>query len=643
MFRSNSRPYVASATHTIFLAGAVCATLGACELSAAHDPTPATSTSAGAVTVTALTYWSVGSGDFHDAAVWSLSPTGAGGAGVPGLDDTAHVQAGSVLDADEVEVDTLTIAASALLRSSDPVLDIQARTVTIAAGGEIRGLDDAHVYLGPKAGESAFSLYNDGLVRAGDDNGSIFVHSGEGDLPASTDAEVISTTGGTFWAGDPQGSVYVVAGTIHLDDSLVRAGSGAAPVDWLGNSRAGNVYLGGIDIDLGGTTLVESGSNTTAGGTGGSIAIIAVDPPSSSSNPNDGHLTIGANTTILAGSPTINSCPGTTLFAAVSSTILGTVTGVGGSGCVYWDPPALALAGSPSIEGSTVHIAGDSLDAGSLVSAGAVTATDHIELYVRPGGALDLTGLSAGSNYFSAGLGITIHANPSDILTDPGVSPAQLMNPAPAIVSPNPSQTPAGFAQHGVIPSYTREVRPGELVLIPTQLTNITPMSQSFTTRSFDTAGWSGPASNFIPTTLGAGETSYFLFSLTVPTTAQPGAVSDLVVEKDIAGNSLAVYRLSVATPAEDECVYECVYQSGGYTWRGYGGSVNEAKDDLVARIGDDYSAPPTPSTAMPGPRAVYSGASCQLVQQAADPMRACGAVAEPPDGPTEPLEPLGL
>ena len=502
--------------------------LGACQGDATRSPVGHSQPQA---TVTAQQ-----SGSFHDPTTWGgVLPGPTDDVVIPsGMSVTANtvevhsltVNSGGVLElVDVMMADRLTVASGGAVRSdtTSTLLDIQVATITVESEAEIRSLGATDVHIVGR--NNQLRLDNQGVIAAG---GNVFINGGFGsDAPTSSNT-VVQSVDGTIAAGQPKGAIYIVAYKIDLNDALVRAGSGAVPTNWLGESRAGNVYLGGALISLGGTTVVESGSNTTAGGTGGSVNITAF-----ASGFNSGKLFIGPDASVLAGAPRIAECPGTSLFAATSSTIQGTVSGLGGSGCTYWDPPALALAGQPITEDEIMLIAGGSLDARLLqVSAQpAVAADQRLEIYIEPSGILDLRTLQPDHDYFRAGDEIVIYGSPFSVRTNPGTNADDYMSPAPTFKSAG--AWPVEFPMLQVSDGIDVIAAPGQTRDIPLLVTNISPLTGPYFDISYsDSEGWSG-SWNDSQSGLAPGDVRKWIQSITVPASAQPGDCTIYRVEVD--------------------------------------------------------------------------------------------------------------
>ncbi len=448
---------------------------------------------------------SIGSGDFHDGDNWDCS-------GIPQVFDDATINPGHALVASQnVDVSTLRIRGGGLLEVEGYSMRIQVLGLYIENGAILRGSQTVYsrLYVTTPFNRS-LNVINDGRI-VGSPGGSVFIHdqSAGGDRPCPTGSS-IQSSGGSFEGGAGRGNVYLLAQNIELHDATVLGGSGDVPPTPYSAGVAGSVYISGLTINIMDSTLVRSGDNTSTqtGALGGDVKIAAQSCYSTT----DGQLTIDETSAVEVGGPSNDVCPGAMIYANGSSTIVGRVA-PGPAGCLYWDPPNLVLAGDAELTGKTIIVAGEQLDARYLarrtLSTPALAAGDALEINLRPGGALDLRGLQPGFDYFHAGGGITIRAD--QIVTDSGVSPEDLMTPAPALLPG------AETLQLAVTPDSEQFVNPGTVVEHPLQVTNVGTAAVDVEVWIEDTSRWLRGGPQLIQRNLEPGEPILLTLALEVP------------------------------------------------------------------------------------------------------------------------------
>lgn len=465
------------------------------------------------------TYNSTGSGDYHLGSTWNL--VSGTGLAVPGISDQVTILTGHVVTAASgISVDALTVQFGGNLTTLSE--SIEAQTVIVQPGGVIQGVDNAN---GPGGRVSisnignGFSLLNEGLIRGGNPGGTLFISSANGsDLPCAANGASVTGLNGQFLGGNDYGGVYIVSETLQMTNALIEGGSGNAP------SRAsGPVYLGGIGVSIDGSTLITSGSNSAPSGTAGTVKIVA-----SNCYSGQGTLYVGSGVSITVGAPVVAACPGVLLYAGASSTVLGSVGPMGAIGCMYWDPPALSLAGNASLKAVNLDVAGDSLTIGSLQPGTlALEAQETLTISVNN---LDLTGLEVGAPYFMAGQEIVINA--ADILLDEGVELEQLMEPAPIV------QEQAMVQRLSVTPAVVSTVQQGVNPAIPIQLVSVGNADiDELEVKISDSKGWlSGAGYYSYNGSLAAGESINYQAVINVPAGVRLGSRTRLYVTTVING-----------------------------------------------------------------------------------------------------------
>ncbi len=428
-----------------------------------------------------INYTSTGTGVFHSPGTW----TSATGSGVPGLSDTATILGSHTVTVQQsIRIDQLMIGNGGTLivgAPGFPIVEIEANRVDVSTGGVLHGFDapggGATVII---RGLSLGSLIvtNNGLIRGGNPYGHLFIQDSHADDTCANGSQIVANSG-EFKGGDISGSVFMVAGVVQLVNSAVEAGSGLVPFNFfLNQSIAGSVYIGGVDIDLIGTTVTSgSNTNTALGAIAGTVTMIAYSCPVGTL----GSLDIDGGSVVTVGTPIVNNCPGVLLFSSGTSAILGTVGPSGGANCFYWDPPDLELLDDGEIFADSITIGGENLLADNLTGT-ALEATDTIEITLAPGGVLDLRGLTPGTNYFQAGTSITLCAD--QILLPPATGLADLMSPFPQICPG------VGFVELSRSPGVDLLAEPGSRFMIPLQVANVGNASGDVEMRVEDTAGW---------------------------------------------------------------------------------------------------------------------------------------------------------
>ncbi len=472
----------------------------------------------------AATCDSTASGSFQDPSNWSC-----GHEPLPGDAVTIHGGHGLVSTAN-VTATSLTVESGALLEIKGFSLRIEIQTLDVQPGGMVRGASGANgttVFITSPPG-ATMTVRNDGLIRGGSPGGGLFIadSGGGGDLPCPSSSS-IESNGGSFQGGSP-GNVYLLAATVDLQNASVAGGSGFVPINLFGNSQAGSVYIAGIQVILDGSTFVTSGNNTNPhpDAIGGTVKIVA-----QSCNSNLGTLFVGPAATVAVGSPAAGGCPGAILYAAFSSTIMGTVA-PGPGWCLYWDPPELNLVGDAQLRGEQVILAGSDLDATGLASrtlpTPAVTASGSLEINLAPGGTADFRGLAPGFVYFRAGSAIILRAD--QVITDPGVALEDLMDPPPDWLR--------GTATWllDMPPSSEQFVAPGASVRWPVQITNIGSTGAYVEVTIEDDQGWLAGGALAIAANLAPGEAILRTLTIDVPRKARNSRSTTVTVGASIAG-----------------------------------------------------------------------------------------------------------
>lgn len=446
--------------------------------------------------------------------------------GVPGPLDTAIVQAGHTVDfAGTWQVDTLTVQNGGTVVATAPSNVLQTMTVTVDTGGVLRGVD------APGGGGSLrltglvpsnLTVQNNGLMRGGNPYGNLHVTDAITRASCSTSSAILSNDG-TFLGGSDGGGVFLVSGLIDFFNATVQGGSGAAPFIPGGPSQAGNIYINGhtivLDGNMPGLTQVLSGSNTTPGGSGGTVGIVA----GNCSFPSN--LYIGPTASVNVGGPSVGACPDITLFSAGTSVVLGTV-GFQGTNCAFWDPPDLKLSGNGLVQAKELTVAGDTFTAAGLNGTG-LRAGHSLSILLSPGSVLDLRGLEPGEPYFQAGEQITLCAD--EIVLDPGVSLDELMQPPPELC----------LGQYvtalNLTPGQWQVVQPGDTVTLTLQVTHVGTGAGDTVVRLRDSAGWLQGGPQVHTAGLGPGDSVVLTATVTVPAVPEHD-FSELVLDASISG-----------------------------------------------------------------------------------------------------------
>ncbi|MEM7583521.1 MAG: hypothetical protein AAF560_09085 [Acidobacteriota bacterium] len=496
---------------------------------------------------------SLNNGSFNVGANWSCGF-------VPGPTNTVRVFH-SIDSTTDVGVDSLDVFPGGVLTMNGFPLEIEVSTMVIHPGGTLTGGPSSSIYITSPPG-LPFDITNDGVISAGAPGGDIFIHDGGpgGDLPCPSGSRVTSSNG-AFLAAGVDGNVYILADQVDLIDAWVEAGSGSVPYNAICRSVAGSVYIAGVTVILDGNTQIYQGLNSNgapppvwcpgASAADGSVNVLAL-----ACNSAAGILNINGSTVVghpMATSP--SQCAtvfGTTSIIAGSATINGS-----GAGCVYWDPPLLALADDATLEAGDITVAGEDLDASGLAArtlpTPALDAADTLEIRLQPGGELNLQNLTPGNAYFQAGSQIIIAADEDQILTDPGVALEELMDPAPELVR----------ARHTYVvtlnPDSERQVTPGSTVehpIIASSLSTGTGLVELYVE---DSEGWlqGGPIS--VGANRDPGEALLRTLTLNVPASAAPGTGTVVKAVASINGgppvSSVAIFR--VAKPGKGRGSWE--------------------------------------------------------------------------------------
>lgn len=467
---------------------------------------------------------SLTSGSWGAAGNWSCGS-------VPTAADVATIQPGHFMTSTaDVMVQSLTIESSAALELQGFSLKVETTLLEVQPGGTLQGASGtagSDVYVTAPLGAS-MTVRNDGMIRGGSPSGSVFIHhSSSGDLPCPN-GSLIESVGGLFLGGSVAGNVYMLAETVTLDSAVVVGGSGFVPINLLGQSRAGSVYIAGINVSIDGGSFITSGTNTNTapGAIGGSVKIVAqscLGGPAS--------LYIGPGSTVTVGGPSSGGCPGALVYSAGISTILGAVT-PGLSTCFFWDPPDLKLAGDAELNGSQVILAGSSFDATGLASrtlaTPAIEAADTLEINLNPGGTADFRGLTPGFVYFRAGNAIILRAD--QVLTDTGVGLEDLMDPPPDWLAGAPT------LMLDMTEDRQQFVAPGASVQYPVQVTNIGSTRVDVDVIIKDSEGWLAGGAQFISRSLAPGEAILRTLTIDVPRKARRSRSTTVALSASLNG-----------------------------------------------------------------------------------------------------------
>ena len=477
-----------------------------------------------------------GTGPYHNSNSWSCVPAVPGG--VPGINDDAQIIAN----------DTLILTASADVNSLliDPTssltfdgFGLQLRTSMLDVLGTIDSTAGSTIYLTGLPG-APLTLLNSGSITAGTD-AHLFIHDGGpgGDLPCPSGSQVVSFNG-SFEGGANHGNVYILASTVLLDNATVLGGSGNPPVNIFNRTIAGNVYVAGVNVTIQNATQISPGDNMNTPTPGitdldGTVKVVAQTCPGGPPGPTpaltitDSSLTIPNPVTVMS----VIQCPNVTVFSAGTSTITNSTIHDGAVGCLYWDPPDLELAGDAELIGGDITIAGDTFDASGLasrtLSTPAIQAAGTLEIRVNQDGLLDLSGLSAGFPYFTAGQ-ILIYADPDDIVTDRGVKLRKLMQPSPKILRPEP------LLALSLNPDTAQLVSSPSTVSYPVQVTSVSSVPVDVEVFIEDSAGWLAGGSIFVGTNLDPGESVLRTLEIQVPAGLAPGEAAHLKIYAEIDG-----------------------------------------------------------------------------------------------------------
>jgi hypothetical protein len=391
--------------------------------SGANDP--ATVTMNGPLTETvyfqsttgnSLYYVGADGGVWNNAANWSFTNGGPGGAGVPGNGDraliTPTVNKSVVLDADytvpglfQLYLDgsngataTLEQSAHALLGTLESI-GIQGTAVYHQTGGSNGTTGDLHV--GPDGGGNGSYLLDNGSVSVGSSEyvgegssvgsftqsgGTHVVHDAMkiADTPGSTGHYTL--TNGALTVDDPQGSGYLTIGYRGTGTFNQSGGSVSALHLQLAQGTSGNAHF-----DLSAGTLTVNGSEAIGEGgvgvfhqTGGTHTMtgnlfLTLDPGSSGTyNLDGGTLNISGN---IVNNGTMTQAPGATLN--LGGTILG-------SGIIQTNGP-VTLSDQSNLNSGTLQIGGGNAGAQSLTVG--LDAQDPVTHATVPGnGTLSITG-----------------------------------------------------------------------------------------------------------------------------------------------------------------------------------------------------------------------------------------------------------
>ena len=247
-----------------------------------------------------------------------------------------------------------------------------------------------------------------------------------------------------------------------------------------------------------------------------------------------------SNTGALLGGSAPAGAGGDIMFVGNPKTNTGIIRPGGPDGEILIDPLELSITDASDLSGEKITlVAKDTMTIGSLINTPAIDAVDTLELVVAPGGTLDLRNNLAGE-WLRAGTSIVLKAD--TIQTDPGIVPADLMNPAPSIL---PGETYTSLFVGP--PTFSATTWPGSVVTLPLEVMNsgTEPLTVQITTQ--DTALWlQNPISQAV--SLDALEAYEGEIEIHVPTTACVGDETIVTLTGD-AGSIIKTETLTFTVP----------------------------------------------------------------------------------------------
>ncbi len=498
---------------------------------------------------------SLRSGRWTDPAMWTPQ-------GVPAAGDTVTINAGHTVHVNEfgafpgttpyvIDVASLAIQNNATLVSDSflangNTLEIRLDTLNLEAGGRIRGQDGGtiaagdSVYISNRAGGPQFFVLCQGVISGGDgvNGGNAQVRQTAFNLGGSMTIAAPTAGAGQVRGGNNTNPFQGQGGFAHVEsrdlavalagshDAIVRGGDTLNPC-----RRGGNVVvyaynfldINGIDPSSGAN--VKGGDNIAANPdrrAGGNVLVRGL---------NIGRTQSGSR--IESGmpflvNPTAPSPCGTGSIERSCITRFGrrdSSFGAMVSDCVSWDPPDLILEGNGTIDACVVEIGAATFTARNLnpANAPAIDAAETLTFRINPGGVLDLSQLTPGTEWFRAPGGITIYADPASILLPVGTTLANFMNPAPTVLPGEVMRAICLTPESGHIP-----VQAGQSTSVPITVANCGAANETFVITASDQRGWVTPFSHTV--TLAPGDSLEQALGVNVPTGIIGGANTVLSV-----------------------------------------------------------------------------------------------------------------
>jgi len=465
-----------------------------------------------------IAYQSAGDGWWNNPSTWNPN-------GIPGPLDTATIQGGH----------TVT-----LLFGGNPA-SVWVADLVINENGVLTGGIDATVARGFPIVVFADNLINDGAIV-----GTPGWHSSGGHIFLSGNGQLINRGG-------------ICAGDEHSPDSSP-LGGGIVIIDYNEVRNFGDIdagLRGGVVDVFGGTILNGDLTNVgrIRGADGGLVPGVGLYSGGWASVIGGESVTIGPESEIRAGDgdDTPNSYGG---LAFVMSGNIQVHQGLirGGDGCspgpaillggdkdvrgvvragdwtcapfsvveAVIDPPEGEISGAAEVSADDVALAaGNLLTIGPLDAAGAISAVGHMIITIAPGGTLDMSNLTPGTYWLSAGDSVTIRSD--NITLPPGGGLADIIS-APTITT----EVGNCFERLVQSPSMGFHLAAGQTYDLPVTVINAGNMSQTVQWHISGLGGWwyGGPIDR--SQTLGPMESMKERIHIVIPGDAEPGSTAML-------------------------------------------------------------------------------------------------------------------
>lgn len=463
-----------------------------------------------------IAYQSAGDGFWNHPSTWNPN-------GIPGALDTATIQGGHTVTLcfgqdtwASVMVAGLVINEGGVLAGGIIAQHVRGFPMVVFAGnltndGAILGSpawhsSGGHIFL------SGGQLINRGAITAGDGHavappplpgGIIIIDYADvqnfGDIDAGLRGGVVDVFGGTILNGDQENIGRIRGGFGGLEPGI-------------GLHCGGWAQVIGDAVSIGPGSEIRGGGGDATPNSYGGIAMVM-----------SGEV---AHQGLIRGG---DGCgPGPAWLFAADKDVRGAVI-AGDWTCMPWtdvgvviDPPEGEITDGAEVAADDVALAaGNLLTVGPLDTAAAISAVDDMIITIAPGGTLDMSNLTPGTYWLSAGDSVTIRSD--NITLPPGGGLADIISASTITTEPG-----TRFEKLLQTPSMGFHLAAGQTYDLPVTVVNVGNMSETVQWHISGLAGWwyGGPINR--SRTLAPMESMEESIRIAIPEDAEPGGTSTL-------------------------------------------------------------------------------------------------------------------